>query len=1587
MSAAPIPPIEGTALQRTARELARQHGSLTRAKRGASFVDLKPVADTVDIAHEAWLATPPQEVSTKKAAEWLLDNEFLVRRALRQVTTEFPTGFQQHLPRLPDGTPRLLAVARTLTLETSLDLDAPTLRSFVSAYQDVSAFSIAELWALPAVMRACILETLQGFLAALLPGREPRTDGLDIEPSVGVERCVRALRLLEELDWKAFFARSSRVEATLRTDPTDVYGRMDFATRDVYRRIVEKIAWRTGSDENAVAGAAIALARDARLDPRRGHVGYWLVGDGRSELERRTGYRPSLLGRARRRILRHPALVYPGSLVLGVVAMLAALGAWLHAQQTGPASIAIWLFVASIPASSVATALVQRGLAAIIRPHALPKLDFTAGIPDDCRTVVAIPALLGSEKELAALARRLETHYLANPDAGLAFVLLTDDPDGKGNEKPTSLFDLAEKEIARLNELYGRDGVGPFHLVHRDAQWNPVERRFMGWERKRGKLDELNRMLRGQPTTSKVRHAGDPAGLERIRFVITLDADTQLPMGAAQRLVGLLAHPLNRAVFGDGGRVTAGYTIAQPRVETSPASCHSTWFARFFAGDTVFDVYTHAVSDTYQDLFGAGIYVGKGIYEVDSFMRSLEGCAPENWIASHDLFEGIHGRTALATDIVLYEDFPTSYIAYARRNHRWIRGDWQLLPWLWPRVPAAGGRRLPNRLRLEDRWKLADNLRRSLVAPALFVLLVACAFGRFGHPAATTGALVLAILAGPQLFATGARREILVRSTMRLALLPHDAWVAVDATARAFVRMVFTRRNLLQWTTAAHVEATDPAHERLAAWKEMAPGPIAAVLAIGSIAALVHPRSLIAIAPLAIAWVLAPELARWSRRPVERKPHESLRAKEVRELRLLARRTWHFFEAHVGPHDQFLPPDNVQHDPREQVAHRTSPTNIGLYLVSVLSAFDLGFIGILELPLLLKNTLDAIARLERYGGHLLNWYDTRTLEPLLPRYVSTVDSGNLAGCLLVLKQACLQAAEGPAWRRERWDGFRDVTELLRDATERLHLPRDSGRARVRELTDKALALVAQPPDAGQERECLQQLEAILNDLDGVLLGLIASLGQRLDVAALHELRVWLDAVHRHARDARRQMQTLSPWTELLAMPGAPAGEDLGGIGFGPVPRLADLPARCDAARGALGTLGAFSSPEQSEWLGRMRESLASAAEAARGLRDELLELAARADAEIERMDFRFLFDRERKLFHIGYDVTADRLDPNHYDLLASEARLASFLAIVKKDVPESHWYALGRPLRRVEGKPALLSWGGTMFEYLMPALFMRSHASTLLATSCEAAVDAQMAFATEHHVPWGVSECAYAHVDAHGSYQYRSFGVPVVALKRSLDDELITAPYASVLALRVRPDAVIQNLERLTKLDMLGLDGMYEAVDFQRRPDERPFAVVRTYMAHHQGMSLVAIANLLKDDVHVRRFHADPLVASGEILLDEGIAGGTAVESEIAAPHRLAPERAEEAALPTWAVAAEQGPSAWVLGNGQLSSMVTAACSGGLRWRDIDITRWEPDPAGETSGFGLHARDEENGRVWAVAPVSGGTVRVVFAAHKAELLS
>jgi len=1460
--------------------------------------------------------------------------------------------------------------------------------------------------------------------------------------NVTVRNIIPSMRLMTDFDWHEFVEDVSLPDQILRRDTN--FAEMDFATRDAYRHAIEDLSRGSQHSEIEVAEYVVHRIQGTRAekswdrqarDDRRADPGYYLISSGRQAFERELGFRVSWKRRLLRLYRRGAAAGYLGSIAL-FTALIAALPL-LHERKAGVADwdLALLGLLAVVPASDLAIALVNQLVSDWLGPRMLPRLELRNGVTPQLRTIVVVPVLLTSQHVIEELVERLEVHYLANSDDDLRLALLSDWVDAPGESIPgdDDLLAVAVDGIARLNKIHGptADGGERFLLLHRRRIWNGSEGKWMGWERKRGKLRELNRLLRGEADTTFLPIGGRPAQAPAgVQYVITLDADSRLPRGAARRLVGTMAHPLNQPRFNaNAGRVVEGYGIVQPRIAHSLVPDHDrSLFHTLFSGPSGVDPYASAVSDVYQDLFQEGSFTGKGIYDVDAFEAALEGKVPDNALLSHDLFEGIFARVALASDIELFEEFPSHYEVAAARQHRWVRGDWQLLPWIFGRGQAQSGARGVAGIPTIGRWKMFDNLRRSLSAPTAFLTLVAACL----LPSASAWVwtrFILATIAIPLLlpFLMGInppRRGISKRthfralltdlalgvsqSAIRVTMLAYQAWLMCDAILRTLTRMFITHRHLLEWVTAT--QARSAVDLKLAAmYKRMAGGVLLAVAALLLIA-YGSRHSWTVLLPFIILWIAAPAVAWQISLPPRHTGAEPLSASNALALRLIARRTWRFFETFITPTDHALPPDNFQEDPKPVIAHRTSPTNMGLYLLSTLAAHDLGYLGMVDAVERLEATLSAMSQLELLRGHFYNWYDTRDLHPLDPKYVSSVDSGNLAGHLLALGNGCRELIVKASLGQPSLAGVKDAIELLREALSKIAETRrtntvTSGKQLSNAIDALAKLLERTPRNAANWAECFVQLRTRALTVADIA----QTLAQERGDPAESELRAWADAVRAGVESHARDAEILIPWLRwdpktVMAMAERPQAQapEWAVIEpfFASLPTLADVSERCEGAMRALAVLRTSLLSEAApnvDILARvdaMAQALQQSAKEAAALIRRLSAITRKAEDMFQAMDFSFLFDHTTKQFSIGYRVADSALDANSYDLLASEARLTSFVAIAKGDVPSSHWFRLGRPLTPVGRGSALISWSGSMFEYLMPVLMMISPTGSLLHQTYELVVRRQIDYGKERDVPWGISESAYNARDLDLTYQYTAFGVPGLGLKRGLSQDLVIAPYACALAAMIDPNAATQNFAQLAAAGGKGTYGFYEALDYtsERVPEGEDVAIVRAYLAHHQGMSLIALANVLNNGAMQTRFHAEPIVQATELLLQERtprdvlVARPRAEEVSAAARVReLVPPVVRRFTSPH-----ESVPRTHLLSNGRYGVMVTTAGSGYSRWGNIAVTRWREDATRDCWGSYIFLRDVHSGQVWSAGYQPSGAeadaYEVIFSEDHAEFM-
>ncbi len=1458
--------------------------------------------------------------------------------------------------------------------------------------------------------------------------------------NVTVRNAIMSMRLMSAVDWAELFESVSLVDAVLRAGGN--FAEMDFPTRDRYRHAIEELARGSAHTELDIARSAIVAAKRAAADPVNGdeatprreqEPGYYLISKGRRALENEIGFQVPVRQRLVRANAAAGILGYLGTIAIVVTLISALLLLGVAKSGVGGWTLVMLALLAFLPALDASVALVNLGVMNCFGPKILPGLELRDGVPSSLRTMVVVPTLLTTPTELEEQIERLEVHHLATPDGDLRFALLSDWTDCATENAPgdDKLLGAAVAGIERLNRLYGPAPDGErFLLLHRRRIWNDGEGKWIGWERKRGKLHELNRWLRGATDTTFLPMGSRlPVVPPGVRYVITLDADTRLPRGAVKRLIGKMAHPLNRPTLDPHScRVIEGYGVLQPRVTPSlPSGRDGSLFQRVFSSASGVDPYAAAVSDVYQDLFGEGSYSGKGIYDVDAFEAALEGRVPDSTLLSHDLLEGIFARAGLVSDIEVVEEFPSRYDVAAARQHRWARGDWQLLPWIFGRGRDPKGEPGRTAIPLIGRWKMIDNLRRTLSAPAaLLALLAGWSLPLFS--AKIWSAFVLVTIAVPALLpllagiaprrlgiskrthlrAVGADLLVaLLQIALVVTFLAHQAWLMTDAISRTLFRLFVRRRRLLEWVTAAQAKFRTRLDLRGSYWR-MAGGVALAVVAVVIVACLGGGSWPIA-APFVILWMLSPAVARWASLPPPMVGPNPPSETDAQTLKLIARRTWSFFETFVTAEDHMLPPDNFQEEPIPMLAHRTSPTNLGLYLLSVTAAHDFGWLGVLETLERLDATLTTMSGLERFHGHFYNWYDTRKLRPLDPKYVSSVDSGNLAGHLIALENALREMIGGPVPRPGWLAGIDDALEIARECLRLLADDRRTQTVTRKHIEDALDALTASlrspattPADVGR------RLAGLALDAHTAV-DIAWTLNQERGDDASAQVLNWVEAVRASILSHQRDVEQLMPWAKLAgdvafvaaerAVDGDAPLEEVLGYLFESVPTIADLPGHCEEAIRGLTRYRSELDPHArgvSAAVVRadaLIDAFERSANAARVLERRLAALGEMAGKMFEAMEFGFLFDPARQLLAIGYRVAEGSLDPNCYDLLASEARLASFVAIAKGDVPARHWFRLGRDLTPVDRGSALISWSGSMFEYLMPSLVMRAPEGSLLAQSNRLVVRRQMKYGAELGVPWGVSESAYSARDLELTYQYSNFGVPGLGLKRGLSENVVVAPYATALAAMVDAKAAARNFTRLAAAGGLGRYGYYEALDYTptRLPEGEDVAVVRAFMAHHQGMTLVAIDDALRNGTMRARFHAAPVMQATELLLQERTPRDVLVARPRAEEVKVAPNIREIVApmLRRFRSPHDVIPRTHLLSNGRYAVMITAAGSGYSRWRDLAVTRWREDVTCDSWGTYVFLRDVRTGEVWSagyqptgVEPDSYG---VVFSEDRAEI--
>lgn len=1483
------------------------------------------------------------------------------------------------------------------------------------------------------------------------------TKGLDVDnicrtqrhanhvDQITIKNSIQSLRFINVFNWKDFVENLSYTEAILRKDPSGIYVLQDFDSRDSCRHSVERIAHRNKEkvNEQQVATAAIKLANQAQKDlfklqkeksvdsyqlallERQCHVGYWLLDiDGLQTLHETEQYKQSLTTKIAKTAL--PSFL---TSIVGLTAIYVLVVLGLFWSNLGSALSENLLFTALVvPAlalvgSQLAVSLTNMIVVHVVKPSLMPKMDFREGIPDEHRTLVVVPTMLTSVDGVKELIGDLQRRYLVNRDKNIYFGLITDFTDAKTQttEKDDLLITTAVKGVENLNEMYpNTDGLAPtFYLFHRPREFNKVEGVWMGWERKRGKLTVFNNLLRGGSKDPFSHIVGDISILPSVKYVITLDTDTLLPSDAARRLIETAAHPLNKPMLNPkSGIVTKGYGLLQPRVSVGLTGAHKSLFAWMNSLDSGLDPYTKEVSDVYQDAFGEGSFIGKGLYHAEIFEKVMCDKFPENRILSHDLIEGCYVRSGLVSDVELIEEYPASYSTDVSRKHRWVRGDWQIASWLFPLVPSQTGY-VRNPLTLLSKWKIFDNLRRSLVPLSMIAVLI---FGWLKAPFGSKVPLISTLAVSsvwlvPMLLGVleelifkpedvsvqvhlenvrfGVFRRAMEFATL-ISFLPHEAFNNVDAFVRVLFRMTITRKNLLEWTTStsAAMQYTGQLQRMIRSmWFEVGlSGAIAAVLVqqfltgkpIGGSVGLFLINFAI-VWGLIATWLVSPILAWWLSKPIEiiTEPDrsEDLNDDQKKFLRILSRKTWRFFETFVREEDNYLPLDNYQEFPKPMYARRTSPTNIGMGLLANIAAWDFGYSTASATVRRCGQTLASLAKMDRYKGHFYNWYDTANLKPLLPRYVSAVDSGNFVGHLILLRTALTQFIDSAIIPEQVFTGIKDNLHCITEIMERKLGPDDKryyDEKEVQSLISSALKEIDAAPKE------LQNLSAWLSKLDATAKELVKIFATGVDnqrasdneedipeddllvedAAGTRETQMleWSQCFEQHIALIKEELDTYVPFANLLPIP----KELLVNESFKQLTSTLTTNISLRKISQLRNQWKVISSEVRSvkdggAWLDKFESAILKASFVAEQEIAEIQRLAEEAH-RFSDQDFTFMYNSTRNLISIGYNVEHNTLDNAYYDVFCSEARLCSFVGIAKGQFPVKHWFSMSRLLTSQQNKHALLSWSGSMFEYLMPVLVMPTIPGTLLDQTYYSVVKRQIEYGQQKRVPWGISESAFNMMDSTLVYQYGPFGVPGLGLKRGLSNDLVIAPYASAMALMILPVPSCENLQKLSSMGFWGNYGMIESIDFtpHRLRGDVTHQAIRSWFAHHSGMTLLSLAYTLLDKPMQKRFSETPEFQANELLLQEKIPKVPYVSNPNAKETSRWMNRKYKLPSPNRRFQGLQmyaAPEVHLLSNGRLHVMISVHGGGQIKFKELSVTRWREDVTLDGYGISCYLRD------------------------------
>ncbi|QXM05338.1 GH36-type glycosyl hydrolase domain-containing protein [Crassaminicella indica] len=1576
------------------------------------------------------------------ASEWLLDNYYKIEEQVQVIRQSLTKDKALKLPILENGYlkgyPRVYSIALELVSHTDGRLDEALLVNFIKAYQFHKVLAIGEIWAISLMIRLALVEKIRNISEKIYENQEQwkkveRIQGKDqatilehvkrefenmesFSPSyiehlfkklrmegiesgqvidtiekklmeldtsihkvielehkeqaarkISIGNAIISLNMVSKLDWNDIFESLSRVEEILREDPLNIYQAMDFASRNYYRHEIEKISKMCHASEIKVARKALEYAKnttDHHGKDKEKHVGYYIADEGRKKLLQALNCKNT-------NIYFHD---YPLSVYLAPIIFITGCISLILASYAYSVSHNIFLsilagIISLIPASDLAVNCINWIVTYKFEPAFLPKLEYKEGITEDAATIVVIPTLIPNEKILEELLEKLEVYYLGNKDKNIYFAIAGDFKDGEREKEPQDemIINKALQGVKALNDKYSEDKE-IFFYFHRYRQFCEKQKKWMGWERKRGALVELNELLTESKSTSYSIISGDLSHIiGKIKYVITIDADTILPMDSAKKLIGTIAHPLNRGILNkEKGIVEEGYGLIQPRISVDVESASKSTFTRVFAGQGGIDPYTTASSDVYQDLFGEGIFTGKGIYDLSLFHETLRDAIPDNTVLSHDLLEGSYVRVALTTDIELIDGYPSRYSSFMMRLHRWIRGDWQLIRYLFPTIKNRMGKAVNNPLSKLSKWKMLDNLRRSLVSVSLLFLFI---FGLIAFPGKSfvwVGFGLFTIffpcfieslnnLLNKYYKTTRERtngnliyglRAVCYQALLNFIFLPYHAFMMLDGIVRTLYRVYISKKNLLEWTTAADVEKRLK-NDTVSFIKRMKVSIFISIF-LWLLVWAILPNHLVYATVIGFVWAVSPVIAYIVSKEAVKKTQ--LNDEDAAILRRLARKTWSYYEDFAGELDNYLPPDNYQEDPPNGIAHRTSPTNIGFLLLATLSARDFGYISTTKMVERIERTLSTIERLETWKGHLYNWYDTKTLEVLRPFFVSTVDSGNLIGYMITLKEGLLEYIKRPILDKNILLGIKDTLSLTKEASyiENISLILEKEQLTLKDWKQLFNDFENMDKSSYWHKKLYNMIDDFKKEID------LFFVATKVNEKGYEKLKEKLEAIN----GAVSLIELNSIYKEIL--------EDINKI----------------SKKNSQGALIA------------LKNRIFTANEYIEEKIGQIKNLITRIERIIEATDFTELYDTKQNLFSIGYNVKEENLVNSYYDLLASEARLTSYIAIARKEVPKKHWAKLGRALSVVDGYRGLVSWTGTMFEYFMPPLIMKSYQNTLLDETYGTVIKAQKKYGQKRNVPWGTSESGYYAFDINLNYQYKAFGVPDLGLKRGLIHDMVISPYSTLLALPFDDKEAMKNIKRLIADGVEGDYGFYEAIDYtpERLPFGKKKGIIKSFMAHHQGMGFLALNNYLNENIMQKRFHGDPVMKSAEVLLQEKTPIRVIITKQYKEPIEPleAPKKEEIYVVRKYRDLDSIIPRCHILSNGRYSIMITDGGSGYSKKENIQITRWREDRLTERYGSYIFLKNLNTNKVYTSAfdpmNVESDGYEVIFSLDKAEFM-